>query len=35
MHDQIREVFEVSGFLNILNVTDTRASALGRFNEVA
>ncbi|BAN26559.1 STAS domain-containing protein [Caballeronia insecticola] len=35
MHDQIREAFEISGFLNILNVTDTRAAALERFNQVA
>ena len=35
MHDQIREAFEISGFLNILNVAETRASALERFNEVA
>ncbi|SAL35750.1 Putative anti-sigma factor antagonist BtrV [Caballeronia cordobensis] len=35
MHDQIREAFEISGFLNILDVADTRACALERFNEVA
>ncbi|BBU32774.1 anti-sigma factor antagonist (plasmid) [Burkholderia sp. THE68] len=35
IHDQIREAFEISGFLNILNVADTRASALERFNQVA
>ena len=35
IHSQIREAFEISGFLNILNVADTRAQALERFSEAA
>lgn len=31
MRAHIREVFDISGFLNILNVTDTREQALARF----
>ena len=31
MQTHIREVFDISGFLAILNVTDTRSNALARF----
>ncbi|WP_034293031.1 STAS domain-containing protein [Herbaspirillum sp. RV1423] len=31
MQSQIREVFDISGFLNILTVTDTREQALAIF----
>lgn len=31
MQSHIREVFDISGFLAILNVTDTRSNALARF----
>ena len=35
VQNQIRETFEISGFLNILTVADTRAQALERFDQVA
>jgi stage II sporulation protein AA (anti-sigma F factor antagonist) len=35
VQNQIREAFEISGFLSILNVADTRVQALERFNQVA
>lgn len=35
VRNQIREAFEISGFLNILSVADTRAQALERLNQVA
>ncbi|HKT99966.1 MAG TPA: STAS domain-containing protein [Paraburkholderia sp.] len=35
VQNQIREAFEISGFLSILSVADTRAQALERFNQVA
>ena len=31
MQSHIREVFDISGFLAILNVADTRSEALARF----
>ena len=31
MQSHIREVFDISGFLAILNVADTRSNALARF----
>jgi len=35
IQNPIREVFEISGFLNILNVADTREHALQRFDQAA
>jgi stage II sporulation protein AA (anti-sigma F factor antagonist) len=34
MHDQIRDVFTVSGFLNILDVVDSRTSAFERIDQL-
>jgi stage II sporulation protein AA (anti-sigma F factor antagonist) len=35
MHDQIREAFAISGFLNILDVVDSRACAFERLGQMA
>jgi stage II sporulation protein AA (anti-sigma F factor antagonist) len=34
MQSQIREVFDISGFLNILTVTETREQALTHFSHL-
>ncbi|WP_028605275.1 STAS domain-containing protein [Ottowia thiooxydans] len=32
MQPQVREIFDISGFLNILNVVETREQAIARFD---